>query len=83
MASDAREPATGAAPVADRPLVEFRELHKAFGDKEVLRGVDLCVNRGETQVIMGSSGSGKSVLLSMLVGLLSPTRARCWSTART
>ena len=53
-------------------LVEFRDLHKAFGDKEVLRGVDLLVNRGETQVIMGSSGSGKSVLLSMLVGLLSP-----------
>jgi len=54
------------------PLVEFRDLHKQFGDKQVLRGVDLRVNRGETQVIMGSSGSGKSVLLSMLVGLLTP-----------
>jgi len=55
-----------------RVLVEFRNLHKSFGDKQVLRGVDLRVNRGETQVIMGSSGSGKSVLLSMLVGLLTP-----------
>ncbi len=64
---------TPAVPVAgDHALVEFRGLHKAFGDKQVLRGVDLRVNRGETQVIMGSSGSGKSVLLSMLVGLLSP-----------
>lgn len=53
-------------------LIEFRDLHKAFGEKQVLRGVDLCVNKGETQVIMGSSGSGKSVLLSMLVGLLVP-----------
>lgn len=68
MASEtARTPAAG-----DHALVEFRGLHKAFGDKQVLRGVDLRVNRGETQVIMGSSGSGKSVLLSMLVGLLSP-----------
>jgi phospholipid/cholesterol/gamma-HCH transport system ATP-binding protein len=70
LASEARkEPAADGAP---RALIEFRELHKAFGDKEVLRGVNLRVNRGETQVIMGSSGSGKSVLLSMLVGLLTP-----------
>jgi phospholipid/cholesterol/gamma-HCH transport system ATP-binding protein len=70
LASEARqEPAAGGAP---RALIEFRDLHKAFGDKQVLRGVNLLVNRGETQVIMGSSGSGKSVLLSMLVGLLTP-----------
>ena len=71
MASDATAPDRSDA-TAGRPLVEFRGLHKAFGDKEVLRGVELCVTRGETQVIMGSSGSGKSVLLSMLVGLLTP-----------
>jgi phospholipid/cholesterol/gamma-HCH transport system ATP-binding protein len=53
-------------------LIEYRDLRKAFDEKEVLRGVDLVVNRGETQVIMGSSGSGKSVMLSMLVGLLTP-----------
>jgi phospholipid/cholesterol/gamma-HCH transport system ATP-binding protein len=61
---------------AGAPLVEFRDLYKSFGDKHVLRGVDLRVNRGETQVIMGSSGSGKSVLLSMLVGLLTPDRGQ-------
>lgn len=54
------------------PLIAYKGLCKAFGDKVVLRGVDLDVNRGETQVIMGSSGSGKSVMLSMLVGLLTP-----------
>jgi phospholipid/cholesterol/gamma-HCH transport system ATP-binding protein len=75
LASDASERAAP-APTADTVLVEFRGLHKAFGEKEVLRGVDLSVNRGETQVIKGSSGSGKSVLLSMLVGLLSPDQGQ-------
>lgn len=69
----ASEP-TKAAAGESRTLIEYRDLWKAFGDKEVLRGVDLLVNRGETQVIMGSSGSGKSVMLSMLVGLLTPDR---------
>jgi len=63
----------GGAPDS-RTLIEYRDLWKAFGDKQVLCGVDLVVNRGETQVIMGSSGSGKSVMLSMLVGLLTPDR---------
>ncbi len=47
-------------------------MRKSFGDNRVLRGVDLSIGRGETQVILGSSGSGKSVLVSMLVGLLAP-----------
>jgi phospholipid/cholesterol/gamma-HCH transport system ATP-binding protein len=71
LATEHVETADGGARDASA-LVEFRGLHKRFGDKQVLRGVDLRVNRGETQVIMGSSGSGKSVLLSMLVGLLVP-----------
>lgn len=50
--------------------IEFRGLTKSFEDNHVLRGVDLCIERGHTQVILGSSGSGKSVLVSMLVGLL-------------
>jgi phospholipid/cholesterol/gamma-HCH transport system ATP-binding protein len=69
-----RAPRNGATAAGGASLVEFRGLFKRFGDKEVLRGVDMRVNRGETQVIMGSSGSGKSVLLSMLVGLLSPDK---------
>ncbi|MDG2306443.1 MAG: ABC transporter ATP-binding protein [Candidatus Binatia bacterium] len=52
--------------------IEVRGLAKSFDDNHVLRGLDLVVERGSTMVILGSSGSGKSVLVSMLVGLLTP-----------
>jgi phospholipid/cholesterol/gamma-HCH transport system ATP-binding protein len=52
--------------------IEVRGLAKSFDDNDVLRGLDLAVERGSTMVILGSSGSGKSVLVSMLVGLLTP-----------
>lgn len=55
-------------------VIEFRGVHKSFDDNLVLRGLDLAVDRGSTMVILGSSGSGKSVLVSMLVGLLTPDR---------
>jgi phospholipid/cholesterol/gamma-HCH transport system ATP-binding protein len=48
-------------------------LHKTLGLQEVLRGVDLEVNKGETCVVMGRSGCGKSVLLKHFIGLLQPT----------
>jgi phospholipid/cholesterol/gamma-HCH transport system ATP-binding protein len=51
------------------PVVAIRGLRKAFGDHEVLRGVDLHVNKGENLVILGKSGTGKSVLIKCLVGL--------------
>jgi len=51
-------------------FVALRGLHKAFGHKQVLRGVSLDVRRGETLVILGGSGSGKSVLLKHINGLL-------------
>jgi len=54
--------------------IEFRDVHKAFGEKEVLRGISLRVERGQTLVLMGGSGSGKSVMVSMLVGLMTPDR---------
>lgn len=72
MASDPTARSQGDVGDPADPLIAYKGLCKAFGDKVVLRGVDLDVNRGETQVIMGSSGSGKSVMLSMLVGLLTP-----------
>jgi phospholipid/cholesterol/gamma-HCH transport system ATP-binding protein len=51
------------------PVVVIKGLRKAFGDHEVLRGVDLHVNKGENLVILGKSGTGKSVLIKCLVGL--------------
>jgi phospholipid/cholesterol/gamma-HCH transport system ATP-binding protein len=56
------------------PLISFRGIDKAFGDNVVLQGVDLDIARGETVAIMGRSGSGKTVLTSMLVGLNLPDR---------
>lgn len=53
-------------------VIEVRGLHKSFGDNHVLRGVDLDVNEGENLVVLGRSGTGKSVLIKLLVGLLEP-----------
>jgi len=53
-------------------VIEFRDLHKAFGEKPVLRGFSLKIRDGETMVIIGYSGSGKSVALKHIVGLLHP-----------
>ena len=55
-------------------MIEVRGLHKTFGSEEVLSGVDLQITTGETCVILGRSGGGKSVLLKHLIGLLQPTR---------
>jgi len=64
-------------PATDGPrAIEFHDVYKSFGDNEVLKGIDLEVRQGETMVVLGSSGSGKSVLCSMLVGLLVPDRGR-------
>jgi phospholipid/cholesterol/gamma-HCH transport system ATP-binding protein len=54
------------------PLISFREIHKSFGENKVLTGVNLEVYQGETMVILGRSGSGKTVLTSMVVGLNIP-----------
>ena len=61
-----RPPAPGA------PLISCRDISKAFGDNVVLKDVDLDIFPGESVAIMGRSGSGKTVLTSMLVGLTIP-----------
>jgi phospholipid/cholesterol/gamma-HCH transport system ATP-binding protein len=53
-------------------MIHIENLHKAFGPKQVLRGVTLDIERGRTTVIIGRSGTGKSVLLKLIVGLLEP-----------
>jgi phospholipid/cholesterol/gamma-HCH transport system ATP-binding protein len=57
-------------------VIALQDVHKAFGAKQVLRGVDLTIERGETMVIIGGSGSGKSVLIKHMIALLFPDRGR-------
>ena len=66
------EPATA----ADAPLIRLQDVHKRFGALTVLDGLSLDIRRGETTVIMGPSGTGKSVLLKHIVGLIRPDRGR-------
>jgi phospholipid/cholesterol/gamma-HCH transport system ATP-binding protein len=59
-------------PVDDAPPIAVEGLRKSFGSHVVLNGIDLTVARGETLVVLGRSGTGKSVLLKLLVGLQQP-----------
>jgi phospholipid/cholesterol/gamma-HCH transport system ATP-binding protein len=56
------------------PIIELRNVHKAFGPKQVLRGVDLTVAPGRSLVIIGGSGTGKSVTIKCALGLMSPEK---------
>ncbi|MDZ7270000.1 MAG: ABC transporter ATP-binding protein [candidate division KSB1 bacterium] len=58
--------------------IEFCDIHKYFGENWVLRGLSLQVRAGETLVILGRSGCGKSVLLKILLGLIRPESGEVW-----
>ncbi len=58
--------------------IEMVDVHKAFGEKEVLKGFTLTIPEGRTTAIIGASGSGKSVALKHIVGLLRPDRGEVW-----
>jgi phospholipid/cholesterol/gamma-HCH transport system ATP-binding protein len=60
------------------PMIAVRDLRKAIDGQEILRGVDLDVAAGETLVIIGRSGGGKSVLLKNLIGLMQPDAGEIW-----
>ncbi|MFH1025329.1 MAG: ABC transporter ATP-binding protein, partial [Nitrospirota bacterium] len=53
-------------------MIEIINLHKSFEKNQVLRGIDLTVEKGESMVVIGGSGSGKSVLLKHIIGILRP-----------
>ena len=53
-------------------MIKLQDVHKAFGTKQVLRGVDLEIPKGESMVIIGGSGTGKSVCLKSVLGLIAP-----------
>jgi phospholipid/cholesterol/gamma-HCH transport system ATP-binding protein len=53
-------------------VVAVEDLHKSFGSQKVLNGISLAVNRGETLAVLGRSGTGKSVLLRLIIGLEKP-----------
>lgn len=53
-------------------MIEISNLHKSFGDNHVLAGIDLSMDKGESMVIIGGSGTGKSVLLKSVLGLITP-----------
>lgn len=53
-------------------MIDIKNLHKSFGDHKVLDGLDLTINTGESMVIIGRSGCGKSVLLKHMIGLMRP-----------
>jgi phospholipid/cholesterol/gamma-HCH transport system ATP-binding protein len=59
-------------------MIAVRELAKKIGRQEILRGIDLTVAKGETLVIIGRSGGGKSVFLKHLIGLLRPDAGEIW-----
>ncbi|MCY4031357.1 MAG: ATP-binding cassette domain-containing protein [Hyphomicrobiales bacterium] len=63
-------------------FMELKDLHKRFGEKIVLDGIDLTVERGSSLVILGGSGSGKSVMLRCILGLFHPESGSVWIDGR-
>jgi len=53
-------------------VIRIRDLYKSFGDNHVLRGINLDIRQGENLVVLGKSGTGKSVLIKIMAGLLKP-----------
>ncbi len=59
-------------------MIEIKNLYKSFGDKEVLNDINATFTNGQVNLIIGQSGSGKTVLMKNIVGLLTPTRGSIW-----
>jgi polar amino acid transport system ATP-binding protein len=64
--------------MSDTKILKVEDIHKRFGDNEILKGITFEMDRGETKVIIGSSGAGKSSLLRCINQLTPPDRGRVW-----
>jgi phospholipid/cholesterol/gamma-HCH transport system ATP-binding protein len=64
--------------VPGEPLISFKDVHIGFDEGEVLRGISFDVLPGETKVLFGESGSGKTVIMKLAAGLLRPDQGRIW-----
>jgi phospholipid/cholesterol/gamma-HCH transport system ATP-binding protein len=65
-------PSESASTEERKTVIRIRDVHKTFGDNHVLNGFDMELYEGENAVVMGKSGSGKSVMIKCLVGLMAP-----------
>jgi phospholipid/cholesterol/gamma-HCH transport system ATP-binding protein len=69
-------------PIDDRqrvvPAIEFRDVELAFDEKVILDKVNLTVRRGETKIVLGGSGTGKSTIINLVLGLLKPDGGRIY-----
>jgi ABC-type transporter Mla maintaining outer membrane lipid asymmetry ATPase subunit MlaF len=73
LGTDVKIVPTEAAPITDEPVVELVDVFKTFGAKHVLKGVNLKIYPRKTTVLIGASGSGKSVIIKHIMGLFKPT----------
>jgi phospholipid/cholesterol/gamma-HCH transport system ATP-binding protein len=60
------------------PAIEFKGVSKYYDDKPVLKNISFTVRRGETKIILGGSGSGKSTILKLIIGLFKPEEGEIW-----
>lgn len=65
-------------PVADAPVVVFDHVSLAFDDKVILKDVSFTLRKGHTKVVLGASGAGKSTILRLVLGLLTPDGGAIW-----
>jgi phospholipid/cholesterol/gamma-HCH transport system ATP-binding protein len=65
-------PGASAPAANERPMIQVVDLHKTFGAQKVLTGINVTIPEGSTCVILGGSGSGKTVLMKHMIGLLKP-----------